>query len=186
MSARALGYEEAIARNYCKLIRPPRKQATKLIIDGMEVSKLGDFGVAIRVRDLSLVYPRWTQTGFLRQYVRNLNFVRKHFRLRWQIATKRLTEKDFNEVTQRLVLECMNVRAMFQAEVEMTEDDLRDSQVRSILFSFLASKFGLNSPMVRTVASRLLGCDQVKFQRGPRPARVSPDLRSPATVRSRI
>lgn len=185
MSARTIGHQEAIARNYRKLIRPPRKTATKLVIDGMEVTKLGDFGVGVKLRDLGLVYPKWTQSGFLKLYVKNLNFVRKHFELRWKIATKRLTADDFNELTQRLVLERMNVLAMLRNEVTLAEEDLRDGHVRSILFRFLSSKFGLNNPMVRTVASRILGCDQVNFRRGGLPKNNS-IVRSPETVRSRI
>ena len=186
MSARKAGYEEVIATNYPKLIRAPRKQASKLVIDGMEVIKLGDFGVSIRVRDLNLAYPHWSVIAFLQQYVRNLNFVRNHFRLRWKIATQRLTDADFMELTQRVVLERMNVRAPIQRQVILEEEDLRDGHVRSILFAFLSAKFGLNNPLVRTVASRLLGCDQVRFQRTVSRKRKPRSSRSPDTIRSRI
>ena len=186
MSVRKADYEEVIATNYPKLIRPPRKHARKLVIDGMEILKLGGFGVSVRVRDLNLAYPNWSASGFLQQYVRNLNFVRSHFRLRWKIATQRLTDADFMELTQRIVLERMNVLAPIQREVILNEEDLRDAHVRSILFAFLASKFGLNNPLVRTVASRLLGCDQVSFQRTAKRPRRPRSRRSPNTVRSRI
>lgn len=186
MSVQKAGYEEVIAKNYPKLIWPRRKHANKLVIDGMEVIRLGDFGVSVRVRELNLAYPHWSVIGFLQQYVRNLNFVRNHFRLRWKIATQRLTEGDFMELTQRLVLERMNVLAPIQRKVILDEENLRDGHVRSILFVFLSSKFGLNNPLVRTVASRLLGCDQVRFQRTTARLRKPRSGRSPDTVRSRI
>jgi len=186
MSARKISYDEVIADNYRKLIRPPRKQATKLVIDGMEVCSIKSFGVSVRVRDLNVSFPRLRVSSFVSAYVKNLNFVRKHFRLRWRIATERLTQNDFNELTQRIVLERMSAVSVICFDAELSEPDLRDGHVRNILFAFLSTKFGLNDPMVKTVASRLLGYDQVEFRRSAKTNKSAKRVRSPESTRWRI
>lgn len=186
MSARKVSYDEVIADNYRKLIRPPRKTATKLVIDGMELLTGGPVGISVKVRDLNLSFPRLRVSSFLRAYVANLNFVRDHFRLRWQIATERLTTEDFNELTQRLVLERMGVVSIFCFDARLTEEDLQDGHVHNILLSFLSTKFGLNDPMVNTVASRLLGSDRVKFRRSAKTNKSAKRVRSPESTRWRI
>lgn len=186
MSARKANYDEVIADNYRKLIRPRRRQATKLVIDGVELYSSQAYGVTVRVRDLSLSFPRLRMSSFLAAYVKNLNFVRRHFRFRWRIATERLTSKDFNELTQRIVLERMSAVAIICFDAVLSEDDLRDGHVRNILYAFLSTKFGLNDPMVKTVASRLLGCDHVDFRRSARTNKSAKRVRSPESTRWRI
>lgn len=186
MSARSSSYDEVIADNYRKLIRPPQKKATKLIVDGMEICSNRSFGVTIRVRDLSISFSRLRVSSFLAAYVKNLNFVRRRFRFRWRIATERLTNQDFSELTQRIVLERMSAVSILCFEAVLTEADLLDGHVRNILFDFLRTKFGLNDPMVKTVASRLLGCDQVEFRRSARTNKSAKRVRSPESTRWRI
>ena len=186
MSARKVSYDEVIADTYRKLIRPPRKMATKLVVDGMELRTSGPIGISVRVRDLILGFPRLRISSFMRAYVANLNLVRNHFRLRWQIATERLTTEDFNELTQRLVLERMSVVSIICFDAKLDDEDLQDSHVRKITLAFLSTKFGLNDRMVETVASRLLGCDRVEFRSSARTNNSAKRVRSPESARWRI